>query len=106
MNSLPQVFGLAGSPALSHTTLHLQPQAAFGSNQNLRPTVRPLYRKDVFYSGSASHLAHAEQQHQNQHQSQHPRDGFNSSLQKAQLERLLSSLGAIEGFTHPCEEAW
>ena len=33
-----------------------------GSRRNSRPTIRPLYRKDVFYAGSVTHLIKESQQ--------------------------------------------
>ena len=53
-----QIYGLHGSQLLSNTTLHLEPQSP--SRRGSRPIIRPMYRKDVFYSGSVSHLIHSE----------------------------------------------
>ncbi len=52
------VFGIPESQLYSNTTLHLQPQAMPG-RRNSRPTIRPMYRKDVFYAGSVAHLVNA-----------------------------------------------
>ena len=55
---------MQGSQLLSNNTLNLQPSSGMGSRRNSRPTVRPLYRKDVFYAGSVSHLIKESQNQQ------------------------------------------
>ena len=55
---------MQGSQLLSNNTLNLQPSSGLSSRRNSRPTVRPLYRKDVFYAGSVSHLIKESQQQQ------------------------------------------
>jgi hypothetical protein len=45
---------LDGSQILNTNQLCLQPRRS--SRKYSRPIVRPLYRKDVFYSGSIMHL--------------------------------------------------
>ena len=51
-----------GSQLLSNNTLNLQPSSGLSSRRNSRPTVRPLYRKDVFYAGSVTHLIRESQE--------------------------------------------
>ena len=55
-----KVLGLNGSQLLSNTTLHLEPHSLSRRNSS-RPIVRPLYRKDAFFSGSVNHLINSEQ---------------------------------------------
>ena len=44
-----------------NTKLSLQPGSRRDSRRNSRPIVRPMYRKDIFYSGSITQLAISEQ---------------------------------------------
>ena len=57
---------MQGSQLLSNNTLNLQPSSGLSSRRNSRPTIRPLYRKDVFYAGSVSKLINESQQQQQQ----------------------------------------
>ncbi len=61
----------------SQNTLHLEPLGAAGSKRGSRATVRPLYRKDAFYTGSVSHLMQSEQRgHHHHHHLHHHHHGL------------------------------
>ena len=55
-----KLFGIHGSQVTSNTTLHLEPQSLSRRGSKASVIVRPLYRKDVFYSGSVTHLTYNE----------------------------------------------
>ncbi|TRY63483.1 hypothetical protein TCAL_06855 [Tigriopus californicus] len=63
-------FCIDGAQLDSNKTLLLRP-ASQSSRRGSRPIVRPLYRKDVFYSGSVANLVHDED-HQSRRMSHVP----------------------------------
>eukprot|EP00095_Tigriopus_kingsejongensis_P002022 snap_masked-scaffold1627_size33010-processed-gene-0.3 protein:Tk02022 transcript:snap_masked-scaffold1627_size33010-processed-gene-0.3-mRNA-1 annotation:"monocarboxylate transporter" len=67
------VFGIDGAQLDSNKTLLLRPMSHTGSmRRGSRPIIRPLYRKDVFYSGSVANLVNEEEQQPNRKMSYVP----------------------------------